>query len=258
MERGQGGMDFLAEPRDIAELTEIDPELPPGPGERFSGYGVMGLPFESGHVLALRRFAASSPGPGYASVWHRTPSGRWTFWSDVPPESSCCRFFGRAVDYVAVAPIRIHWSGPRNFRVIVGDGILDWSVALRASPATVLMTALSAALPERAWQSPAALRAMGRIASPLFDLGRVTLAGQAPNGQQFRAAPRLVWLISQSEATLAGVPFGSPRPLEEQTWLGAFAIPQRGLFVIGSAVFEEFDPGRHVAATTRQTAAPAA
>jgi hypothetical protein len=251
-------MNFLAEPRAVADLTEIDPELPPGPGERFSGYGVMGLPFETGHVLALRRFPASSLGPGYSSLWHRTPSGRWTLWSDVPPEASCCRYFGRAVDYVAVAPIRIHWSGPRAFRVMVGDGMLDWSVALRASPGTILMNALGAVLPERAWQSPALLRAMSRVAGPLLRLGRVRLAGQVPNGQLFRAAPRLIWRIDRSHATLAGVPFGNPRPLDQQARLGEFAIPQRGLFVIGSALFEGYDSRRHAPATSREMAAPAA
>jgi hypothetical protein len=39
--------------------------------ERFAGYGVMGLPFRSGHYLALRHFPASSIGPGFRAVWHR-------------------------------------------------------------------------------------------------------------------------------------------------------------------------------------------
>jgi hypothetical protein len=244
-------MNFLTEPRDLAELAEIDPELSPGPGERFSGYGVMGLPFDSGHVLALHRFPASSLGPGYTSLWHRTPSGRWTFWSDVPPESSCCRYFGQAVDYVAMAPIRVYWTGWRSFRVIVGDGFLDWSVSLRASPATLLMNALGAVVPEQAWRSPPILRAMSRIAGPLLRVGQATLTGRVPNGQRFRAAPRLIWQISESRAKLAGTSFGSPRPLDHQAWLGEFAIPQRGVFVIGNAVFDEFDPARHSGAVTR-------
>jgi hypothetical protein len=245
-------MSFLTEPRDLAELTEIDPQLPPGPGERFSGYGVMGLPFDTGHVLALRRVPASSLGPGYTSVWHRTPSGRWTFWSDEPPHSPCCRYFGQAVDYVAVAPIRLTWTGWRSFRVIVGDGFLDWSVSLRASPATLLMNALGALLPETVWRSPPALRALSRLAGPLLGLGRATLTGHVPNGQWFRTAPRLVWLIRESRAALAGTSLGRPQPLHDQAWLGEFAIPQRGFFVIGSAVFDAFDPARHSGAVIRE------
>jgi hypothetical protein len=44
----------MEHPRHLAERTEASPSLPPGTEERFSGYGVMGLPFRSGHVLALR------------------------------------------------------------------------------------------------------------------------------------------------------------------------------------------------------------
>ena len=51
-------------------LTAESVVLPSGGEERFAGYGVMGLPFASGHVLAMRRFPASSIGPGYSSVWH--------------------------------------------------------------------------------------------------------------------------------------------------------------------------------------------
>lgn len=245
-------MSFLTEPRDLAELNEIDPELPPSPGERYSGYGVMGLPFDSGHVLALWRFPASSLGRGFTSVWHRTPSGRWTFWSDGRPETSWSRYFGRAVDYVAMAPIRISWTGWRSFRVIMGDGFLDWSVALRASPTTVLLNTLGDLLPETAWRSPPVLRAISCLAGPLLGLGQATLTGQVPNGQWFRAAPRLVWLIRESQAALAGTPLGRPQPLTDQAWLGEFAIPQRGLFLIGTTVFDAFDPARHSGAMVRE------
>jgi hypothetical protein len=65
-------------PADEAADTETA-GLPAGGGERFAGYGVMGLPFRSGHVLAMRRFPASSIGPACTSVWHRSPDGRWVF-----------------------------------------------------------------------------------------------------------------------------------------------------------------------------------
>ena len=129
-------MSLLAQPRDLAELTEIDPHVPPGTEDRFSGYGVMGLPFASGHVLALRRFPASSLGYGYSSVWHRDPTGRWTFWSDIAPEASCCRFFGAAIDEAAVAPIQVRWPAPCELAVSVGDGLLEWEMTLGATAAT--------------------------------------------------------------------------------------------------------------------------
>ena len=54
------------------------PRLPEGDDERFTGYGVMGMPFASGHYLALRDMVASSVGPAYRAIWHRDPEGRWT------------------------------------------------------------------------------------------------------------------------------------------------------------------------------------
>ena len=82
------------EPRDVAARLERAPRLPDGTGERFRGYGVVGLPLASGHVLALRRHTASSIGPAYTCVWLRDPDGRWTFYADAPPNVSCARFFG--------------------------------------------------------------------------------------------------------------------------------------------------------------------
>ncbi len=61
-------------PRDAARRAD-HAALPPGDGERFAGFGIMGLPFASGHVLALRRFATSI-GPSYSSVGHRSPDGK--------------------------------------------------------------------------------------------------------------------------------------------------------------------------------------
>ena len=56
---------------DQAIETEDRRELPRGDGERYAGYAIMGLPFRSGHVLAMRRSPASSIGPAYTSIWHR-------------------------------------------------------------------------------------------------------------------------------------------------------------------------------------------
>lgn len=74
----------MRDPREVVAEIEAHPSLPEGSEERFAGYGVMGLPFSSGHLLVLRRFPASSVGPGYRSVWHRDPDRRWTFFQDVP------------------------------------------------------------------------------------------------------------------------------------------------------------------------------
>ena len=69
----------MATPREVAGALEDAPGRLDAQRERFRGYGVMGLPFESGHVLGLRRFPVSSIGPDYTSIWHRSPDGRWSF-----------------------------------------------------------------------------------------------------------------------------------------------------------------------------------
>ena len=109
------------EPRELIQHIEETASLPSGSGERFAGYSVIGLPFRSGHVLALRRFPASSLGPGYTSVWHRDPGGNWTFYSTTAPEQSCSRYFGSQVEENVHAQVRIEWNGPDKFRVIA-DG----------------------------------------------------------------------------------------------------------------------------------------
>ena len=106
-----------AQPAELVEQLERHADLPPGSGERFSGYGVMGLPFRSGHVLGLRRFPASSIGPGYRSVWHRDPGGRWTFYQDQPAELACTRSSEPRSMRSVRAGSRIDWTGPRRLEV---------------------------------------------------------------------------------------------------------------------------------------------
>jgi hypothetical protein len=227
----------VREPADIVEDLEREPALPAGPEERFSGYGVMGLPFRSGHILGLRRFPASSIGPGYRSVWHRDPQGSWTFYQDQPAELACTRYFGSAVDEVREGPIGIDWTGPRTLHVQAGD--LDWTLEIGSTPVTRLFNGVGAALPARAWRSQPVLAVMSRVAGAGLRAGRVRLTGLAPNGQRFAASPRMVWVATASTATLGGVDLGEMGPAPDQASLRDFAIPQRGMFVVGRASFTE-------------------
>ena len=67
--------------------------LPVGDDERVVGFGVMGLPFASGHYLAFRDFPSTSFSPGYLSVWHRTPDGVWTFYATTPGSAELLAIF---------------------------------------------------------------------------------------------------------------------------------------------------------------------
>lgn len=224
---------------DVAALAHEaeSAELPAGDGERFAGYGVMGLPFASGHVLAMRRFPASSIGSGYTSVWHRTPSGDWTFFQDQPAEHGCGRYFSAAVSTLTETEIVLEWPRPDELHITIPSVEFDWRLRMAATPRSRVFTMIGSVLPERAWRSPRLLSAVGPIAGGLLGVGRVGLAGRAPNGQSFVANPQLIWFVAESAATLAGTDFGPPGRLATQARLGDFALPQQGLFAVGRAFF---------------------
>jgi hypothetical protein len=229
----------MREPAEIVEDLERHAELPPGSEERFFGYGVMGVPFRSGHVLGLRRFPASSIGPGYRSVWHRDPHGRWTFYQDQPAELACTRYFGSEVDEVREGPVRIDWTGPRRFDVRAGDGDLEWTVVVGSTPVTRLLNGVASALPARAWRSRPVLDVMSRVAGAALRAGRVRLTGLAPNGQRFAANPLTMWVATDSKATVGGIDLGEMGPAPEQAHLRDFSLPQRGMLVVGRVMFTD-------------------
>ncbi|MGB7588067.1 MAG: hypothetical protein WBM00_05105 [Solirubrobacterales bacterium] len=225
-------------PATLVEAVEREAELPPGTAERFSGYGVMGMPFRSGHVLGLRRFPASSIGPGYRSVWHRDPNGRWTFYQDQPATLACTRYFGAEVDEVHEGPVQIDWAGSDRFEVHAGGGALEWEVELASTAVTHLFNAVGSLLPLSAWRARPVLAVMSRVAGPALRAGRVRLTGLTPNGQRFVANPLTMW-VAGGRARIGGVDVGESGPAPDQARLRDFAIPQRGLFVLGRAFFTD-------------------
>jgi len=235
----------MQSPLELVRRFEAAPSVPGGAGERFKGYGVMGLPFESQHVLALRKFPASSIGPGYTAVWHRSPAGDWTFYTDLPPHLGCPRFFGELLADSIETPINVSWPGQYTLHVAIPDASLEWEVELGATLSTRSMNFVGRMLPDGAWQKPMVLSMMERVAGPVLGVGRVGLQGTTPNGQRFIANPRLMWAVTDSRATLAGEILGSPTPLADQAHLGDFWIPQRGVFALGGVFFDAYDPSRH-------------
>jgi len=225
------------EPRETIRNIEETASLPLGKGDRFAGYAVIGLPFRSGHVLALRRFPASSVGLGYTSVWHRTPAGNWTFYSTVPPEQGCARYFGSKIQRNIVEPINIAWTGPAQFRVLIGDA-LQWEVMLSESPLSRLMNAVAGLVPEPWWQTRMMLNMMGHAARIALGTGKMNLAGRTPNGHEFIANPQRIWLIDSSRAVVNGTDAGPVGALSRQASLNEFLIPQRGVFAVARAFLE--------------------
>lgn len=223
----------VREPAAFARQVEEHPQLPPAACERVSGYGVMGLPFSSGHVLGLRRWTASSVGEGFTSIWHRDPAGRWTFYESVPSEVACTRYFGASVERVQVGPIALDWEDQRRLHVSTVDGAVDWTIELGSTPATHLMSVLGSALPLAAWRSRPLLLAMGHVAGWALGVGTVKLTGMTSNGQPFEANPLRIWFVTSSHAVVDGQELGPIGPLDEQAHLRDFYIPQRGIFAVG-------------------------
>ena len=223
--------------------------LPSGGDERFAGYGIMGQPFRSGHVLAMRRFPHSSIGAGYTSIWHCDPEGRWTMWSDVAPSLACPRYFGPALVAARQCDIDLTWSSPWSFDVRI-EGVLEWHTRLDHPPSTAFMSAIASRLPAGFWRRDTAVSLMSRAAGRMLGAGRLRMSGRVPSEQWFRVALQRVWATTEVEATLHGESLGPAGPIEKQRQMGGFPIPNRGLFAIGQATFEPYDPDRHLRATS--------
>ena len=221
----------------LAAAAAESTTLPGGDGERFAGFGVMGLPFTSGHVLAMRRFPASSIGPSYTSVWHRDPDGRWAFWQDQPDEQSCPRYFSDSVSETRTVTIELDWPADSTLRIAIPDVGLTWTSTLSSTTVTRALNAVGGVLPHRAWRSRSLLAGMSAVAGRALRAGTVGLTGATPNGQDFTANPLRMWVIDDASARIGDTDLGPAGPLAEQAHLADFWIPQRGVFSVGRISF---------------------
>jgi hypothetical protein len=228
-------------PRDAARLTECTPAVLTRPGDWFSGYSVLGVSFASGHVLALRRFAASSIGPGYGSVWHRTATGVWTFYASVRPDQACARYFGAAVDANVIVSVEVEWVTPHELCVSIAH-TLDWRVTLRSSFATRFVGTLAGVWPDRGRRSSAVRRGLEWMAEMALGTGTVRLTGLTPNRNPYEVIPSYVCLVASSRAVWRGHDLGPYSLLTSPVSLGDVRIPRRGVFVVGEQWFDQPAP----------------
>ena len=220
-------------PREYVQHSEAQPELPRGTEERVSGYGLMGIPFSSGHVLAFRRWTASSVGEPFTSIWHRDPRGRWLFYETADGKVSCSPWFGGGVQESRRTGITLTWESAEQLRVRTSDGHIDWSLTFGSSPVTRMMNGMAAMMPPTAWKSRRVLGLMGRMATATLGGGRLSLVGTSSSGYPFLANPWHIWRVIESSASIGGESVGVPAPLPEQARLGDFWIPQQGTFAMG-------------------------
>jgi hypothetical protein len=246
--------------RSPATLTSaIDPEMGEAPWpdhEYVRGWGVFGLPFDSGHVLALRVFPQGSFGP-YRTLWHRDPAGRWSIHADARSvEHACPRYYGPACDYVGAARIDLEWTGPRTLHVTMDEPALDWTLTAERSPLLGLLNPISAALPLSSWRPRTLVQARQRLAQAL-GMGRLQMSGAMPSGHEGLLMPQRMYLVNESRAVLAGVDLGSPTRLRENPTIGGVPLPARGVLAIGEAMWpirdrEEFDTARRRARSSHE------
>ena len=243
--------------------TAIDPDLgeAPRPGHEYvRGWGVFGLPFDSGHVLALRVFPQGSFGP-YRTLWHRDAETRWSIHADAEHvELACPRYYGPACEYVGAARIDLAWTGPRTLHVTMDEPALDWTLIAGRSPLMGLLNPLSAAMPLSSWRPPALVRARERLAQAL-GMGRLQMSGVMPSGHSGLLMPQRMYLVDQSSAVLDGVDLGSPTRLPESPTIGGVPLPARGVLAIGQAMWpirdpDEFDTARRRARASYESKAP--
>jgi hypothetical protein len=233
-------------PQDTVAAVLANPTLPPGDDERFVGFGIMGLPFSSGHYLAMRQFPATTFAPPYLSVWHRDPSCNWTFYATTPGQHSCARYVSSATpDATVQCDIGVSWVNPWSVLIDI-PGVLHWTVDLQATAATRLMSTIGGRLSESAWTDPKILHRLSRVARRTLGVGDVRLTGRAPNGQCYTIAPKQLWVVAHSRAVLGGRDLGPSGPLLRQARLGDFRMPQRGIGMVGPGHFETLDHDRHL------------
>lgn len=240
----------------VAAIHELTGEAP-WPGHEYaSGWGVLGLPFDSGHVLVLRVSPQNSFAP-FHTVWHRDPDGRWSIFVNAPRlDIACPRYFGAACKYTGHAQIGLSWTGPRTLRVTIDEPSLDWTLRADTSPALTVLNAVSAAMPLASWRPDPLRQVRERIARAL-GMGNLTLSGVTPSGHTGTVIPTRLYYINHAQATLDGLDLGRPARLDKNPTIGDLPLPARGVLAIGQAMFEVRDPAEfsrlRTMATVRDT-----
>ena len=215
---------------------------PPWPGHEYvKGWGVMGLPFDSGHVLALRVFPENDFSP-YRTIWHRDPEGLWSIYVDGPRfDTACPRYYGAACAHVGHARIGIDWTGPASLRVTMDSPHLEWTIEAKETRTLRLLNAASPRLPLWTWRSAALVRARERLARGLLGMGAIRLSGTMPSGHIGILMPARMYLIDESTAVLDGRDLGLPTRVRPNPQIGGVPLPARGVLAIGGASWTILD-----------------
>ncbi|CAN5707312.1 hypothetical protein BH23GEM9_BH23GEM9_17300 [soil metagenome] len=222
------------EARQLAARMEASRSIGDGHADSFAGYGLLGLAFATGHVLAFRRVTASSIGPPFSSVWQRSPEGIWTVHTNVDAMRSCARYLGSAVCDVRSDDIEVKWRGRWEVSITARRARLHLALRLAATPATALLGAAARLLPPSVSRRVGTQRRLTAAAARLLGVERLTLSGRTPTGYAYQIRPRALWSVQAAAAVLDGREIGPAVQLREAIAVGDFHIPARGLFAAGT------------------------
>lgn len=229
----------------LGNLPEVRGRAPWSDHEYVKGWGVFGLPFDSGHVLALRVFPENDFAP-YRTIWHRDPAGRWAIYADAPRlDIACPRYYGRACDRTAFAKIEVAWTGPSSLRVTMNDPSLEWDLTASDTPVLRTMNRISARLPLWTWRSAPLLRAREALAQRVLGMGDLRLSGTMPSGHVGTLMPQRMYLVESATATLDGSDLGRPTRAAQNPRIGDVALPARGVLAVGQAAWAILDREEH-------------
>jgi hypothetical protein len=209
--------------------------------EYVRGWGVFGLPFASGHVLALRVFPDNDFSP-YRTLWHRRPDGRWSIYVDGQRlETACPRYYGAACALTAFSRIGVEWTGPASLHITMDEPKLEWTLTAYETPILRIANAVSSLMPLWTWRPPSLLRARELMAARVLGMGDIKLSGTMPSGHVGTLMPERMYFIDAATATLDGEPLGRPAQMIPNPRIGDVTLPARGVLAIGQAMWQILD-----------------
>lgn len=237
-------MEMLDLASTVSGLPAVRGRAPWPDHEYVKGWGVFGLPFDSGHVLALRVFPENCFSP-YRTLWHRDPEGSWSIHVDgARLDTACPRYYGAACDYTGYAHITLAWTGPATLRVTMDSPSLDWTLTAASTRLLDFLNGISAVLPLATWRPRSLIRARERLAHAL-GMGHLQLSGVMPSGHTGTLMPQRMYFVDDSWATLDGVDLGRPTQSQDNPRIGDVPLPARGVLAIGQAVWEVLDQAEY-------------
>lgn len=235
------------------DLASTLSHLPPRRGraawkdhEYVRGWGVFGLPFDSGHVLALRVFPDNDFSP-YRTLWHRSPDGQWSIYVDgARLETACPRYYGAACAHTGFARIALEWTGPASLHVRMDAPSLEWTLTAYETPILYAINAVSPLMPLWTWRSASLVRAREILAKRILGMGNIGLSGTMPSGHFGTLMPERMYFIDAATAVLEGRDLGRPAVMRPIPRIGGVTLPARGVLAVGQAMWQIRDPDEYV------------